>query len=201
MDGALLEPRRPRACGQPRRLRAVTLVELLFTLSVLGILATISIPAFRHLIADTRMTSQAHTLFTTLFLARSEAVKRRQTVYVCKSDDGRACVAESSWRDGWIVFADANDNRERDPAESLIRVQRPLPPNLALRFSGLAQGRYVRFVPDGSAWPNGTFTFCDDRGPERARAIVVFRSGRPRFAAKRADSGPLNCSWYLPEGS
>ncbi len=197
MDGALLERRRHRAGGQPRRLRAFTLVELLFTLSVLGILATISIPAFRHLIADTRMTSQAHTLFTTLFLARSEAVKRRQTVYVCKSNNAHACIPESSWHDGWIVFADANANRERDPDEPLIRVQRPLPPNLALRFSGLAQGRYVRFAPDGSAWPNGTFTFCDHRGPEHARAIVVFRTGRPRLAVQRSDGAPLDCSWYL----
>lgn len=201
MDGALLEPRRPRAGRHPRRLRAFTLVELLFTLSVLGILATISIPAFRHLIADTRMTSQAHTLFTTLFLARSEAVKRGQTVYVCRSDDARACVAESSWHDGWIVFADTNTNRERDPDEPLIRVQRALPPQLGLRFKGLAQGRYVRFAPDGSAWPNGTFTFCDDRGPERARAIVVFRTGRPRSTAKRADGGSLDCSWHLADRS
>lgn len=196
MEGALSGRRRRCAGARPHRHRAVTLVELAIAMAVLGILATLAIPYFRHLIADVRMTSQINGLYTSLLLARSEAIKRGRTVYVCKSDSGQICTSDSSWDRGWIVFADENDSHQRDGDEPVLHVQQALSAQLRFELRAPADGQYVRFKPLGTSWPNGTFTFCDTRGPAHARALVIYHTGRPRVAAVRPDGKPLDCSWY-----
>jgi len=66
--------------------RGFTLVELMVTIAILAILATIGLPSFQRLIADYRVSSQANGVQGLLQFARSEAVKRRQSVSVCLGD-------------------------------------------------------------------------------------------------------------------
>ena len=40
---------------------------------------------------------------------------------------------------------------------------------------------------------NGTLTFCDRRGSDAARAIIVSYTGRPRVATVTAGKKPLKC--------
>lgn len=76
-----------------------TLVELMVTLAVLAILASIAVPGFQNLIQNNRATSMANELTTAMNLARSEAVKRGIEVSVCP--DG------GTWWDGttggWFI--------------------------------------------------------------------------------------------------
>ena len=63
--------------------RGFTLVELMVTIAILAILATIGLPSFQRLIADYRVSAQANSVQGLLQFARSEAVKRRESVSVC----------------------------------------------------------------------------------------------------------------------
>jgi type IV fimbrial biogenesis protein FimT len=81
-----------------------TILELMITVAVLVILATVALPSLRSTIQNNRMTAQANGFLTAFQMARSEAVKRRGPVSVCASSDGAACTG--SWEDGWIVFTD-----------------------------------------------------------------------------------------------
>ena len=53
-----------------------TLVELLTTLAVLAVLATLAVPSFQTLYWNSRRTAAVNGFLHTLFLARSEAIKR-----------------------------------------------------------------------------------------------------------------------------
>ena len=64
-----------------------TLVELMVTIAILAILATIGLPSFQRLIADYRVSAQANSVQGLLQFARSEAVKRRESVSVCSAGD------------------------------------------------------------------------------------------------------------------
>jgi type IV fimbrial biogenesis protein FimT len=67
-----------------RSSRGFTLVELMVTIAILAILATIGLPSFQRLISDYRVSAQANGVQGLLQFARSEAVKRRQPVVVCR---------------------------------------------------------------------------------------------------------------------
>ena len=62
--------------------RGFTLIELMVTIAVLAILATVGIPGFVDLVQNNRVTTQANELVTALNVGRTEAVKRGRPVQV-----------------------------------------------------------------------------------------------------------------------
>ena len=98
-----------------------TLVELMITLVLVAILATIGVPSFMSLIANNRLTTQANELVSSLNLARSEAIKRNTRVTVCRSSTGTSCGG--TWSNGWIVFVDAGTAGSVDAGDEILRVR------------------------------------------------------------------------------
>lgn len=159
-----------------------TLVELMITVALAAIMMTLGIPSFQELIRDTRLATQTNEFVTALNLARSEAIKRRTRVTVCRSNGGGACTtAGVGWQTGWLVFADPNDNATLDGGETLI-----------WQGAGLAQGytltaaampNYISFLPNGATRTkdglvqNGTLQLRDSTGT-RGRDIVINVVGR-----------------------
>ena len=105
------------------RTAGTTLVELLTTLTIVAILATVAVPGFHTFHLNNQRATVVNRFLHSLFLARSEAIKRAQIVSVCRSTDGRNCDPRSGdWTRGWIVFAnrDRDEPPQRDAGEDLI---------------------------------------------------------------------------------
>lgn len=84
--------------------KGFTLIELLVALAVLAILLGIAVPSFSGMIRDSRASTLASELQGALQLARSEAVKRRQSVVVCRrKPDASTCENGADWAGGWLV--------------------------------------------------------------------------------------------------
>ena len=180
--------------AQPRRAQAgYSIFDLMVTSAVAGVLGFGAV-GMNGVIQDTRMTAQINQLMGHLNLARSEAIKRGITVTLCKSENGSGCATGSEWHKGWIIFVDNNVNREIDDGETLLQIEQPLEA-IALNFAGaLNHDRYVTYKPNGMVEPNGTFTFCDARGANKAKAIILLGTGRPRVSSVNSSNGTLNCS-------
>lgn len=89
--------------------QGLTLVELLVGLVIVGIAASLAVPAFGQLIDAQRRQDTAQQLASGLRLARTEAILRGQPVMVQAQD--------SDWSRGWNVFVDPNRNQVRDEDE------------------------------------------------------------------------------------
>lgn len=59
-----------------------SLIELMITLAIVGVLALAAIPVVRHLLIQGRLVAAAETFSSQFRAARSEAIARQQTVYL-----------------------------------------------------------------------------------------------------------------------
>jgi type IV fimbrial biogenesis protein FimT len=170
------------------RSRGFTLVELLTTLTIAGILVTLAVPSFSEVIKNNRLITQTNDFITALNLARSEAIRRGDRVTVCKSSDQASCAGSGGWDQGWIVFNDVNDDGiVTNPATNVLRVHGSLSNGISLRGDSVLVD-YVSYVSTGatqkltggvSATQTGVLVMCDDRGfVSQAEGIQISATGR-----------------------
>lgn len=179
-----------------------TLIELLVVVALVAILQSLAAPALAGFVNSTRLTTAVNSLFSSLLLARSEAIKRNSRAVVCKSSAaGDACIKTGGWEQGWIVFHDANNNTLLDAGEAVVSRMPALAPSL--RFTGNDPlVNYVSFTPMGKtkypsgAFQAGTLTVCQESaGSVDARLIVISSTGRPRTERTTVNRCPClnNC--------
>ena len=103
-----------------RDARGFTAIELMVVVSILAVLAALAAPSFTPLIERWRVRQTVEGLQSTLFYARSEAIKRGGNVVVQKnscpevSDDG-------DWDCGWYVCDDTNNDNTCNVSEPVLQ--------------------------------------------------------------------------------
>lgn len=80
----------------PRASLGFTITELMITVLVVGILASLAVPGFRSLIQGQQAKNASFELFASLALARSEAIKRNGNVTLTPTNTG-------NWGLGWTI--------------------------------------------------------------------------------------------------
>jgi type IV fimbrial biogenesis protein FimT len=168
-----------------------TLLELLLSVSLLGVLLALAIPNFAKQISRQEISVQSRELRATLASARSEALMRQQDVYVCRRTlEGECDISpahRADWSYGWIVFVDTNGNGRRDVDDVLLR--EITNHGSSTRVFMNHRGR-LRFFPDGSSRSVG-FWFCSTEG--QYRYLALLRSGRSRLVSDSTDDGAREC--------
>lgn len=85
--------------GSKQKQLGFTMIELLITLGLVSILAMLAAPSFAQFIKQERLVTTANQLSSVYRYARSEAVKRAQTVILTKQDNA------------WLVEIEEAGNR------------------------------------------------------------------------------------------
>jgi len=161
--------------GRPQM--GFTILELMSTIAVLGILLGLGVPMFFEIINNNRTIAQANNLVSALNYARSEAVKRGDPVSVCSSTDSSTCAADTDWSTGFIAFTDATGVAgTRDVGDVVLQAWGATE---GLQLDSGANA--VRFRATGMAATAVVFGLQKEgcKG-DRARQIEVFAAGRIR---------------------
>ena len=165
-----------------------TLTELIIVLVLASIMVALGMPQFGDMVKDNRRAAEVNRFVTSLNLARTEAIKQRTTISVCKSTDGASCNAAADWEDGWIVFAntDGDDPPVVDVGETILRISAAIGNNIQVTGFGdfiddISYG-FDGYPVVAAAGTGGRFNFCDDRGAAAARAVLINNTGRARLS-------------------
>ena len=201
--------------------RGFTLIELVITLTVAGILLAVAAPRMWNFLANNRLTSQVNNLVGDMNFARSEAIKRNGTVVICKSTNPTAATptcdltAADPWSTGRLIFFDNEDsaagislNNKYLAADGdvLLRVSGPLDgnatlkpnsstvsPNLSNYLAYTKYGLTTLAAPTTADGPH-RFKICDKRG--KVRGVLLETTGRTSLVADGATSFTWSSTTY-----
>ena len=176
--------------NQPQYRMGFTLIELMVTIAIAGILLGVAIPSFISTIASNRLTANANELVTALNLARSEAVKRGASVTVRKVDSNSFTNLSSTanWENGWDVFTDADSDGNYETGDILIRTFGALNASYTLRGNTYI-ANFIRYQADGSINLAGNFVICNNDSITGAKLIITNAVGRVRIASDADHDG------------
>jgi type IV fimbrial biogenesis protein FimT len=154
--------------------KAFTLIELMVTLAVLGVIAAIAVPSFDQFQRGARASSDVSAITTALALARSEAVRRNRPV----------CVVSADWGAGWQVRVDDDGNDSCGSGETLIREFPGIATSASLsvaRGAGSTPSTQVLYLPSGRANDTYAIQYRSEDGectPHRDRNLTIAGAGR-----------------------
>ena len=102
-----------------------TLVEIMVTLLVVGVLVLFAVPSMRGVLQNSRMVTQSNALRADINMARSETIRRAGlgiVVRICTWNSAATptvptCNGGGNWSGGRIIWADLNANGALDAGE------------------------------------------------------------------------------------
>lgn len=153
--------------------RGFTLIELMVTVAVLGVLAALAAPSFNEAIQSNKLASYANNFIASATLARSEAIKRNAVVTLCRSANGTACTGSGGWQQGWIVLA----------GTTVVQYQQSL--SADYRLTGDAYS--IGFQPVGAGTTAANLILCraTPSPGSQERVITLSATGRASVSTSR----------------
>lgn len=190
-----------------RKQSGFTLLELLVTLTVAGVILGIGVPSLMEFQRNNAIAGASNEFVTSMLAARAEAVKRQVAVSLCATGDPLAAMPACEPAGGtlpegggFVVWVDEDDdpaaaatmtdvtdgNVAVDAGETVLRrIEVPTSMDVFM------DGGYIAYAPSGFTRDPGVdraagwVLYCDDRGRRvaagglsAARAVRVQTTGR-----------------------
>ena len=158
----------------------MTLIELLVTMAIVAILLGVGIPNFQSVSNSIRMKSEMFSFLSDINYARSEAIKRGQSVWICSSPDGLSCSdvgsGTSVWTAGRLIYVDTTNTGlvQTPPTTSILRVAPAL--SHGDTFTG---GTAIQITPTGYEFMTGLASIHDAANDTSNRICFGITSGLP----------------------
>jgi len=156
--------------------RGMHLVEMLVVIAILSVLLAVGWPALRPVLLRQRADALQLTLHASLSSARSEALKRRELIGLCASDDGEQCSRD--WSAGWIIYRSGRHRGTPASAQDILTHHQGRT-DIAIGAQASSGRPLLFFQPDGRS-PGANLTLRICAGDRLHGRLVINNGGRIR---------------------
>lgn len=151
-----------------------TLIEMMVTIAVMVILLAISAGSYRFLVVSNRMSSEINSLLGGLNLARSESIKRGQSVSVCPVSSPTTatstCGSATDWSTGWVVLSPSL-------APPPLLISNGVTHGDTLTVTTTTAPNYPQYSQAGYTFFTGTITLHDSNNTQSLYRCIIFNAG------------------------
>lgn len=163
-----------------KRVNGFTLLELIFTLSLLVIVLTLGIPALSQWIQRSKATDLQYKLLHSIQYARTQATQLQSTVTLCPGTS--AC--EDTWGSNILIFNDSNSDGNKNGNETLLKQIDIGLLGQYLSWRSFRKKHYLQFNSQGlTPALNGTLHFCPKEPSDNLEfSLILARTGRTRIS-------------------
>jgi type IV fimbrial biogenesis protein FimT len=178
-----------------RRQRGFTLVELMVSVTVLGVLAVVAVPSFTNMMNRNRLAAQSNELLSAIQYARTEAIRDSGRVTFCgttsaDADSDADCTAADTPPYWVVIGAKAGGGQEQ---RRVFAVKEPLKVSTDLEK--------ITFTADGlardsatQALVKGSITVCQEtKNPAQNKRVLNFASGSRVVITTPSEDGEGSC--------
>lgn len=159
------------------KIKGVSLIELLITLCICSLLASLATPAFSALLQQLAIQSTSQRLLGSLALARQQAISRNENVTLLPRG--------GTWQNGWELFIDRDNDGQKDPDEPTLLDEPATRAEIAIHPNQTV-ANYIRYAPDGRAYLRsgafqaGSISICHHNASTPGKILVLNSAGRLR---------------------
>jgi len=166
-----------------KKFSGFTVIELMVTIAVAGVLMAIAAPAFRDALASYRLTTLVNELVAATHFSRGEAIKLNRQVSLCRAAAANSndCAggAGATW-ENWVVSDNTNGIRRGSPAQL----------GNDFRVVSTFGGDTITYTPDGLPTANGQITACTTLAITENRRLIAIGPGNRVSVTRAAGACP-----------
>jgi len=164
-----------------------TLIEMMVTVAIAAILASLAVPSFRTMLVKRSTQSAADTLVSDMRYTRTQALQRSTRVVMCSlaANKTDTCSGDTaSWANGWLIFVDKNNDDIVNGSDEILRVQQPMANIASIQSTAPPNSDLPRFRFESNGWTKSssqTF-FITPTGTVPAgstQLVCISNQGRP----------------------
>lgn len=171
-----------------------SLVEMLITVSILGIVAAMAVPAFVRNQKDFEAQNVANVLKNFFIESRQEAIIYHNPVTLCIADNTGHCVINDG--STLLSFLDRNDNHDFDAETDTLYSQVHVDPTYGRLVNGAGLSRAYIKLKAGNGRPigfMGSFKYCPgDGNTDRAFKITFSEIGNIKYKKHQEEATGCN---------
>lgn len=183
-----------------------TLLELVITLIILGLMLGMGLPAMSKMIQSTGVRQAANTLVRDFNIARSQASDLNQGITLCRrSGTTNNCIGAgdgAGWdENGWVIFVDADQNDIPDTAGVFISITDPIT-TANIRHNSTTGNTFdgaIKFAADGTVRDKDdslatvNFDICPTSPDITGRTIDMNNRGNVRTSIAEDETDGRGC--------
>lgn len=171
------------------RQKGFTLIELMMTLVILGVLGGLAAPNFSSYLRNAQLTSTTNSFVATVNAARTEGMKRNLHAYVTPSD------GLADWTVGWRAFVDVDFSGDFSTGDIVVSEHGAPSDYIDIEGNGTGGQAASYILYDGSGFSKDqsggfgastlTFQRTDSNELRNVRRIKIAATGRIRVCTPK----------------